>query len=290
MIRNMTGREWLEKAKSEKFAIGAFNVGNLETFKAIAQAAFNKKSPVIIESSPGETEFMGAENVVDLARNYSEQLGIPILVNLDHSLKLEDCQKAIEVNYDLIHFDGSKLPYEENVEITKKVAELAHAKGLTAEGELDHIGGSSTVHEGSAAEEASKVPMTEPEKAAEFVKATGIDIFAAFVGNVHGLYLGAEKKLDVDRVKAIAEATGVFLSLHGSSGIPEEQVKMAIQNGIVKVNLNTEMRQAFKDAFEKVLKENPKEYAMYKIMPEVISAIQDLVEHKIDLFGSANKA
>lgn len=285
----MNALDWLKKAKEEKFAIGAFNVGNLETFKAIAQAAKNKRSPVIIESSPGETEFMGGDNVVDLARNYSEDLGIPILVNLDHSLTLEDSLKAIEQGFDLIHFDGSKLPYEQNVEILKKVVEAAHAKGLSAEGELDHIGGSSEVHQGAAVDEAAKIPMTEPDKAKQFVAQTGIDIFAAFIGNVHGLYLGSKKQLDIERLKQIEQATGVFLSLHGSSGIPEEQVKEAIQNGIVKVNLNTEMRQAFKDSFEKVLRDNPEEYAMYKSEGPVIETIQALVEHKIDLFGSANK-
>ncbi len=286
----MSAREWLEKAKREKFAIGAFNVANLETFKAVAQAAANKKSPVIIESSPGETEWMGAENVVDLARNYSLECGVPILVNLDHSLEVKDCLSAIEAGYDLIHFDGSKLPIVENIRLTKQVAEAAHAKGLTAEGELDHIGGSSEVHAGAAADEASKVPMTEPENAKRFVEETGVDIFAAFVGNVHGLYTGGMKKLDVERVKAIAEATGVFLSLHGSSGIPEDQVKAAIQNGIVKVNLNSEVRQAFKDELEKILQQNPDEYAMYKALPPVVDAIRQLVEHKIDLFGSAGKA
>ncbi len=285
----MTAKDWLQKAKEEKFAIGAFNVGNLEGFKAIAQAAANKKSPVIIESSPGETDWMGAENVVDLAKNYSEEFGVPILVNLDHSLTLEDCQKGIDAGYALIHFDGSKLPLEENIEIAKKVVELAHAKGLTAEGELDHIGGSSEVHQESATEEAAKIPMTEPENAKRFVEETGIDIFAAFIGNVHGLYAGSSKNLDIERLKRIAEATGCFLSLHGSSGIPEDQVREAIQNGIVKVNLNTEMRQAFKDSFEQVLKDNPEEYAMYKAEGPVVEAIQKLVEHKIDLFGSAGK-
>ncbi len=285
----MTAKDWLQKAKEEKFAIGAFNVGNLETFKGIAQAAANKKSPVIIESSPGETDWMGAENVVDLAKNYSEEFGIPILVNLDHSTTLEDCQKGIEAGYDLIHVDGSKLSLEENMKMTKMVVGLAHAKGLTAEGELDHIGGSSEVHQGSASEEAGKISMTEPENAARFVKETGVDIFAAFIGNVHGLYAGSLKNLDIDRLKQIAQATGVFLSLHGSSGIPEDQIREAIQNGIVKVNLNTEMRQAFKDSFEKVLRDNPQEYAMYKAEGPVIDAIQKLVEHKIELFGSTGK-
>lgn len=139
----MVAFDWLKKAKKEKFAIGAFNVGNLETFKAIVQAAASKKSPIIIESSPGETDWMGADNIVDLARNYSEDFSIPILVNLDHSTTLEDCQKGIDAGYDLIHFDGSNLPVDENIEIAKKVVDLAHARGLIAEGELDHIGGSS---------------------------------------------------------------------------------------------------------------------------------------------------
>lgn len=285
----MTAKEWLEKAKAEKFAIGAFNVANLETFKAVAEAARNKKSPVIIESSPGETEWMGADNIADLARNYSADYGVPILVNLDHSVEVADCMNAIAQGFDLIHFDGSKLEMEENIKLTKQVAEAAHAKGLTAEGELDHIGGSSEVHTGAASEEASKVPMTEPENAKRFVQETGIDIFAAFVGNVHGLYEGGTKQLDVNRVKEITEATGVFLSLHGSSGIPEDQVKAAIQNGIVKVNLNSEIRQAFKDELEKILKEQPEEYAMYKALPPLVDAIRILVEHKIDVFGSAGK-
>jgi ketose-bisphosphate aldolase len=231
---------------------------------------------------------MGAENIVDIAKNYEAEFGIPILVNLDHSETLEDCQIGIDAGYQLIHCDASKLEYDENVAQTKKVAELAHAKGLTCEGELDHIGGSSEVHSGAAGDEAAKIIKTDPERAKKFVEDTGIDIFAAFVGNIHGLYQGGEKKLDIDLVKRIAEATGIFLSLHGSSGIPEDQVQAAIANGIVKVNLNTEIRQAYKDSLEKVLEENPEEYAMYKSEGSVIDTIQKLVEHKIDIFGSGN--
>ena len=285
----MTAREWLEKAKKEKFAIGAFNVGNLETFRAIAQAAKNKRSPVIVESSPGETKWMDSDNVVDMARNYSAEYGVPILVNLDHAIEFADCEDAISAGYDLIHLDGSKLSYDENVALTKRVVELVKQHGLVAEGELDHIGGSSTVHEGKASDEAEKVPMTEPERAAEFVKATGIDVFAAFIGNIHGLYLGETKRLDIERLKKINEVTGVFLSLHGSSGISDKQIREAIANGIVKVNLNTEIRQIYKDTLEKALKENPKEYAMYKVEQPVLDEIQRLVEYKIELFGSNDK-
>lgn len=286
----MTAKDWLKKAKDEKFAIGAFNVGNLETLKAIALAAQNKKSPVIIESSPGETDWMGAENLVDLAKNYSEEFGVPILVNLDHATSFEDCQQAIEAGYDLIHFDGSKIPFEENILTAKKVVALAHSKGLIVEGEVDHIEGSSEVHAGSAVDEVAKAVFSDPVKAKDFVEKTEIDIYAAFFGNVHGLFLGGEEKLHLDILESLAAALpDMLFSLHGGSGIPDDQVQEAIKRGIVKVNVNTEMRQAFKNNLEDGLKENPTEYAMYKILPETIEAVQEIVEHKIDVFGSANK-
>lgn len=287
----MTAREWLKKAKEEKFAIGAFNVGNLETLKAVAQAAQNKKSPVIIESSPGETDWMGAENIVDLCKNYSEEFGIPILVNLDHATNFDDCQKAIEAGYDLIHFDGSKLPFEENLAIAKKVVELAHSKGLSVEGEVDHIEGSSEVHAGSAVDEVAKASFSDPDKTREFVDKTGIDVYAAFFGNVHGLFLGGEEKLHLDILESLsAVLPNMGFSLHGGSGIPDDQVQEAIKRGIVKVNVNTEMRQAFKNNLEDALRENPAEYALYKLEPRVIDAVQKIVEHKIEVFGSTSKA
>ncbi len=285
----MNAREWLEKAKKERFAIGAFNVGNLEALRAIAMAAANKKSPVIIESSPGETDWMGADNIVDLARNFSANYGVPILVNLDHATTYRDCMIGIDQGYDMIHVDGSKLSYEENVALTKSVVEKIKAKGLIAEGELDHIGGSSEVHAGAAGDEADKITMTDPTRAAEFVRETGIDIFAAFIGNVHGLYLQSPKQLNIERLQQIGSSVEAFLSLHGSSGISDDQIKSAVQNGIVKINLNTEIRQVFKNVMEKVLTDNPQEYAMYKIEQPVLDEIQALVERKIDLFGSANR-
>ncbi len=286
----MTAKEWLEKAKNEKWAIGAFNVGNLETLKAIVQAAANKKSPIIIESSSGETEWMGADNIVSLARNFSQDFGIPILVNLDHAENLEECEIGILAGYDLIHFDGSKLPLDLNLAILKQVVEKAHAKGLTVEGEMDHIQGSSEVHEGSAEEEASKGKFTNPEAAKKFVENSGIDIFASFFGNVHGVFSGRDENLDIDILdQIVAQIPLTYLSLHGGSGIPDDQVQQAIQRGVVKVNVNTEIRQAFKDSLEKVLAEHPEEYAMYKIEKPLLEAVQKIVEHKIEVFGSSGK-
>lgn len=286
----MTARVWLEKAKKEKFAIGAFNVGNLETFKAVAAAASNKKSPVIIESSPGETKWMEAENIVDLAKNFAKEYKIPILVNLDHGESLKSCLNAIEASYDLIHFDGSKLPLEENIEITKKVVLAAHEKRLIVEGEMDPIAGSSEVHSGSATLEVVKLKMTDPEKAAQFVEETGIDILAAFFGNVHGVFKGGGEDLRFSILeKLVTLLPDTFFSLHGGSGIPDDQVKAVIERGIVKVNVNTEMRQAFRETLEDVLDKNPDEVAMYKLEQPVIDEIQKIVEHKIDIFGSTNK-
>lgn len=285
----MTAKDWFKKAKEEKFAIGAFNVGNLETFKAVVQAAESKKSPIIIESSPGETSFLGADNIVDLAKNYSQDYNVPILVNLDHAGSLEECLTGIEAGYDLIHFDGSKLPLEQNLAIAKKVVEITHQKGLIVEGEMDHIQGSSQVHPGSAAQMFDRSQMTDPQKAAQFVKESGIDILAAFFGNVHGMYQAGTENLDFDLLKEITQALDCYLSLHGGSGIPDDQVKKAINLGIVKVNINTEIRQAFKDTLESELDKNPKEYAMYKLEPPVLEAVQKVVESKIEVFGSAGK-
>lgn len=287
----MTAREWLAKAKVEGFAVGAFNVGNLETFKAIAQAAANKKSPVIIESSPGETKWMGAANIIDLAKNYSQQLRVPILVNLDHAETLEECQQGIEAGYDLIHFDGSKLPLAENIKVLKQVAELAHTKGLIVEGEMDRIQGSSEVHSGSAMEEAAKGKFTDPQTAKKFMEESEADVFAPFFGNVHGVFSSGDETLKLEILEELAKLLpNTFFSLHGGSGISDDQVKEAIKRGIVKVNVNTEMRQAFKDTLHQALHNNPDEYAMYKMEGSVVERVQQVVGNKIEVFGSVGKA
>ena len=286
----MEAVEWLRRAKKEKFALGAFNVGNLETFKAVAQAAADKKSPVIIESSPGETSWMGADNIVDLAKNFSQDFGVPILVNLDHAKSLDECLEGIDAGYDLIHFDGSELSLEENVRIARQVVKIAHQKGLVVEGELDHITGSSEVHQGSAASEIAQELLTDPDEAAQFVKDAGINIFAAFIGNVHGVFSQGGENLRLDILEKLAALwPEIFFSLHGGSGIADGQVRQAIQRGIVKVNVNTELRRAFKDNLGRALRDNPEEYALYKLGGSAMEAVQKVVERKIEVFGSAGK-
>ena len=294
----MTVREWFEKAQQDGFAIGAFNADNLDIFKAICVAAQRKKSPVMVEFSSGEVEYFGLKNIVSLVVNAREEYGIPILLNLDHAKKVEDCMQAIDQSsFDLIHFDGSELEFSENISGCKKVIEAAHAKALPAcrqvlvEGEIDKIAGSSVVHNEEIDFEALHKSYTDPLKAARFVSQTGVDIMAAVFGNVHGVF-PTQPDLDLDLLARIRKSLpNTFLSLHGGSGISADQVRRAIEVGkIVKINVNTELRQEYKDALSEKMAENPDEYAMYKLMPDVILAMAAVVEAKIEVFRSTGKA
>lgn len=281
---------WFEKARNEGFAIGAFNAANLETIKAIVQAGASQKSPVMIEASDGEVNFIGKKQLVALVRVLEQESGIPILLNLDHAPTKESVLEAIDVGFDYVHFDGSKFPYDENVKISKELADAAHAKGILIEGEIDAIAGSSTDHTGEqvAGYQDNRL-YTDPEKAKAFVEATDVDTFASFVGNAHGLYQ-REKRIDVERLRAISHALpATFLSLHGGSGIPESDVKAAIASGVVKINVNSELRVAYRKVLQETLTASG-EVAIYKLMPPVIGAVQKIVEQKIELFGTVEKA
>ena len=286
----MNFRDWFRKAEEEKFAIGAFNVDNLEILKAICLAAQKKRSPVMVEFSPGEVGYFGLENIVDLVANSRDEYKIPILLNLDHAKKVEDCLAAVEREFDNVHFDGSELELAENITSCKKIVEAAHQKGLLVEGEINKISGSSEVHNEEVDLEALKKSYTNPEKAAQFVAQTQVDIFAAIFGNIHGTF-PVQPDLDIELLKKIRLAIpNTFISLHGGSGIPAEQVQEAIKVGkIVKVNVNTELRQAFRDALAEKLAENPDEYTYYKLVPDVVMTVAAVVEAKFDVFGSANR-
>jgi len=278
-------RQTIEQVKNRQVALGAFNAGNLELIKAIVGAAKAQQSPVIIETSAGEAAHFGIRNFLSVVENLRQETGVTILTNYDHGPGLEECQEAIEAGYNLVHFDGSKLPLEENIKITKVLVEQAHAKGALVEGEIDKILGKSIPHELEKAESVqASGNYTDPEKAAEFVAQTGIDILAVFVGNLHGTYR-QPPKLDLNRLKMIAEKMSCLLSLHGGSGLLDEDVQKAIKVGqVVKINVNTELRVAYKETLENVLK-GSEEVAIYKIMPPVMAAVQKVVEEKIQLFS-----
>lgn len=288
----MTSREWFLRAQEENFAIGAFNIDSFDIFKAVLLAARNKKSPVMVEFSPGEYKYFGLKNIVDMVINAREEYQIPILLNIDHGKSIEDCLAVVEhPGFDDVHFDGSDLDFDENIKVTKNIVEHAHKKGILVEGEIDKISGSSEVHDEDVDADELKNFYTNPKLAARFVEETKVDIFAAFFGNLHGTF-PVEPKLDMGLLANLRDVLpNTFLSLHGGSGIPAAEVKEAIRLGkIVKVNINTELRVAYKDALEEKISEGKNQYKVYDLMPDVINAVASVVESQIDVLGSGDKA
>lgn len=279
-----------KKAKENKYAIGAFNVSNLEQLKAIILAAQNLKSPVLIATSQGESDFIGKKQLRVLIDAYKEETGLPIILHLDHGKSFEIIKDAIESGYDSVHFDGSELNFEENIKETIKVVQFAREKGIeNIEGELGYLRGCSSLQEEV---EIKEEDLTNPKQALEFVEKTGIDTLAISIGNVHGIFKSCKNPhLFLNRLEEINNEVGnrVGLVLHGGSGTPEEDIKKAIELGIVKININTELRLAYSESLREFIKNNPEETTPYKIMPSVIEAVKNVVENKIRLFKSDNK-
>lgn len=285
----MTSREVLTQAKNSGMALGAFNTGNLELVKAVVEAAKSQQTPVIIEVSAGEMAHFGMKNFLNVVDSCRRETGLTFLTNLDHGSGLEECLTAIKAGFDLVHFDGSKLPLAENIKITKTLVEAARPEGVLVEGEIDRILGQSAPQPLEKAESIQATGhYTDPKLAADFVSQTGVDLLAVFVGNLHGTYV-SPPRLDLERLKMVAQAVPCFFSLHGGSGLREEDVRKAIQMGVVKINVNTELRIAFKETLANVLK-GSEEVAVYKIMPPVIAAVAKVVEEKIRLFKGEEEA
>jgi fructose-bisphosphate aldolase class II len=286
-------RHLMQRSRQQKFAVGAFNIDNQETLIAVCRAAQAKKSPVLIEVSQGEVDAMGLENIRDLVDNYKEEYGIEAYVNLDHSPSVENAKRGIDAGYEFIHIDISQARHdateEEIIKETSEIVEYAKFTGAIVESEPHYFGGSSNVHNEEIDYEEIKKTFSTPLGAKEFVASTGIDTFAAAIGNLHGKY-PVPKVLDLELLKLIREKIDCNISLHGGSGTPLHYFQEASKIGVSKININSDMRVAFRNTLEKVLKENPDEYAVVKLMPEVYKAVQVVVEEKIDAFGSSNRS
>ena len=289
----LRARHLYQRTRRQHFAVGAFNIDNQETLIAICQAAQKLKSPVLVEVSQGEVKAMGLDNVRDLVDNYKVEYGIEMYINLDHSPTVDDCKRAIDAGYEFIHIDISQANHdastEEIIEKTKEVVEYARFTGALVESEPHYFGGSSNVHTEAIDYDEIKKTFSTPESIKSFVDATGIDTFAAAIGNLHGKY-PVPKVLDLDLLQQLRDASDVQISLHGGSGTPLHYFEEAARIGVSKININSDMRYAFRKTLEKVLAENPNEYAIVKLMPEVYSEVQKVVEEKIQAFGSAGKA
>lgn len=286
-------RHLMQRTRAQRFAVGAFNIDNQETLVAVVKAAKKLRSPVLIEVSDGEVKALGLENVRDLVDNYKAEYEVEMYLNLDHAPTVESCKRAIDAGYEFVHIDISQANHnasdEEIIERTREVVEYARFTGALVESEPHYFGGSSNLHTETIDYEEIKKTFSTPEGAAMFVEATGIDTFAAAVGNLHGKY-PVPKVLDLDLLQSIRDAIHCQISLHGGSGTPLEYFKKSAKIGVSKININSDMRYVFRTTLERVLRENPDEYAIVKLMPEVYEAVQLVVEEKIMAFGSSGKA
>ena len=283
----------MQRARQQHFAVGAFNIDNQETLIAVARAAQKLNSPVLVEVSDGEVKAIGLENIRDMVDNYKREYGIEVFINLDHSPTVEAAKRAIDAGFEFIHIDISQARHdaseEEIVAETKQVVEYAKFTGALVESEPHYFGGSSNLHDEAIDYEKIRSTFTTPEGAKHFVDATGIDTFAAAIGNLHGKY-PVPKVLDLELLKTIRGAIGCNISLHGGSGTPLHYFEEAAKIGVSKININSDMRYVFRKTLEQVLADNPDEYAVVKLMPTVYEAVQKVVEEKVSAFGSANRA
>jgi fructose-bisphosphate aldolase class II len=277
-------------AWEQKVAIGHFNISNIEGFWAVIHAAQKLNVPVIIGVSEGERDFMGIPQVVALVKSAREQFDFPIFLNADHTYSFERVKEAIDAGFDSVIIDGAKLSFEDNVKLTIQCVDYARKINpeVLVEAELGYIGQSSKIldalPEGAIT---SGDGLTSPEQAKAFVDATGIDLFAPAVGNVHGMMrVGHDPRLDIPRVKAIREITGTPLVLHGGSGTEDEDFVAAIKAGVNIVHISTELRRAYRYALDATLKANPDEVAPYKIMKDAVTAMEKVALERLTLFNT----
>ncbi len=292
---NIRARHLMQRARTQHFAVGAFNIDNQETLIAVARAAHKLKSPVLVELSKSEVNSMGLENVREMVDNYKQEYGIEMYINLDHSPTVDDCKRAIDAGYEFVHIDISQADpeatEEEIIAKTKEVVEYASFTGAVVESEAMAFRGSSDVHQEKIDYEEVKKTFSTPEGAKKFIDETGIDTYAAAIGNLHGRY-PVPKILDLELLQKIRDAIDprVQISLHGGSDTPLHYFQEAAKIGVGKINVNSDLRYTFRTTLEKVLKDNPDEYAVNKLMPKVYEAVQAVIEEKIGAFGSAGKA
>lgn len=281
-------KEMLEKGKAEGYAVGQFNINNLEFTQAILQAAQEEKSPVILGVSEGAARYMGGfKLVVSMVKELIDayKVTVPVAIHLDHGSSYQKCAEAIHAGFTSVMIDGSHFPLEENIELTKKVVELAHFHGVSVEAELGRIGG----QEDDLIVDDAEAAYAIPSECDQLVRETGVDCFAPALGSVHGPYKG-EPNLGFDRMKEVNELTGVPLVLHGGTGIPTHDIQKAISLGTAKINVNTENQIASFNAVKEFIAANPDKYDPRKYLTAARDAIQATVQGKMREFGSSNKA
>ena len=284
-----TLRQYIKEAGEKGIAIGHFNISNLETLRGIFNAAKKLNVPVIIGTADSERKYIGTNEAVAAVKSYRDEYNYPIFLNADHTYSFLGVKECIDAGYDAVIFDGTSLPYEENVKITKQCVEYARKVNpeILVEAELGFIGTSSKVLD--KLPEGVKISeefLTKPEDAKKFIEETGVDLIAPAVGNIHGMLKGGiDPALNIERIAEIKKAINIPMVLHGASGNSKEDIQAAIKNGMLIVHVNTEIRVAFRKALEKELVEKPDEVAPYKYMEETIPAVEKVIEEKLRIFN-----
>ena len=303
-------KEILHNALVGNYGVGAFNFVNIEMLKAILSSAEENKSPVIIQCSTGAIKYAGAKVLADIAKDYVKDMTVPVCLNLDHGKTFEDCKNAIDAGFTNVMIDASSLPKEENIALTKRVVEYAHARNVTVEAEIGVLAG--IEDEISASDEDAK--YTNPSEAYEFVNATNVDSLAIAIGTSHGpVKFKGEPHLRFDILEEVSKLLPNFpIVLHGASSIPQDMVKLAIQYGakldnakgvpdellkkacsmaVCKVNTDSDLRISFTAGIRKYLSENPDTIDLRKYNEEGMQLVKSVVDHKLkNVFMSANKA
>ena len=289
-----TARARMLQARDEHWAFGAFNLDDEATLKAVILAAKAQNAPVLVEVSQGEIDDIGIDIVRDMVDDFKYSHGVEVYVNLDHSPSVESAIAGIEAGFEFIHIDVSQANHDateqEIINATKEVVEWARLTGASVESEPHYFGGSSNVHTEGIDYEEIKKTFSTPEHMKSFVDATGIDTFAAAIGNLHGKY-PVPKKLDLELLANLRAASDCNISLHGGSGTPGHYFRDAVKIGVTKININSDMRYAYRTTLEKALADNPTEFSVSKLIAKyVLPEVQKVVESKLVDFNCAGKA
>lgn len=285
----VTTKEMLKEAQKGRYAVGAFNANNMEIIQAIVEAAEEENAPVILQASQGAIKYAGLDSIVVMVKVMAEKVNIPVALHLDHGTDYYQNIKCLRAGFTSLMYDGSKLSFDENVKMTKKVVEMAHACDIPVEAELGQIGKMGDSDEPGVALERVKESMAVPEEAVKFVELTEIDFLAAAVGTIHGCRTPFAK-LDIPRIEKIRELTGVPLVLHGASGANDEEIRKGIAAGICKINIDTRIRMQFTEKIREIIKTNPQEIDPRKILGPAKEAAKEIIRNRIRAFGSNGKA
>lgn len=278
-------KEALDEADKHGYAVGAFNVSNMETVKAVIESAEAENSPVIIQATPGAVQYAGLFLVTSMVKAAVKNTSVPVAFHLDHGTDFELIVRCIVNGFSSIMFDGSKLPLEENISATARIVEIAKAAGVSTEGELGKIKGT----EDEVSVQEGEDLLTDPEEARYFLRETEVDALAVAVGTAHGFYK-EEPEIDFSRLRAIRDTCNVPLVMHGASGVPDEDIVRGIALGIRKINIDTEIRQAFRKSISRYIEENPGNIDPRKMMRPAMEEMKKVIRGKMRLFGSSGKA